>query len=165
VEKEHEIDIEAFYSKYGPMVLRRCRFLLHDEDRALDAMQDVFVQVLKNKKKLKNTYPSSLLYTIATNICLNIIKKEKRIVTDTYELLLKQIATYGDPEERVVINDYLNYLFRNEKETTREIAVMHYIDRMTLHEVSQRTGLSVSGIRKRLRTLKKKAKLLQEAEL
>ena len=40
------LDIEALYERCGPMVLRRCRFLLRDEDQALDTTHDVFVQLL-----------------------------------------------------------------------------------------------------------------------
>ncbi len=55
------IDIESFYRKYGPMVLRRCRSILKDEESALDAMQDVFVKILKKEKELTGDSPSSLL--------------------------------------------------------------------------------------------------------
>ena len=41
------IDVEAVYRKYGPMVMRRCRQLLKDEHKALDAMQDTFVKLLQ----------------------------------------------------------------------------------------------------------------------
>jgi len=34
------IDVDAYYRRYGPMVLRRCRKLLGQEQDALDAMQD-----------------------------------------------------------------------------------------------------------------------------
>jgi len=71
------MNVETLYRTYGPMVLRRCRRLLRDEDRALDAMQDVFVRVLKNQDRLKATYPSSLLYRIATNVCLNHIRDQR----------------------------------------------------------------------------------------
>ena len=72
------IDVEGYYRKYSPMVLRRCRFMLRDEERALDAMQDVFVEVLRREKDLVHYAPSSLLYTIATNVCLNKIRRTKR---------------------------------------------------------------------------------------
>jgi len=65
------MNVEMLYQKYGAMVLRRCRRLLREEDHALDAMQDVFVRVLQRQDSLKATYPSSLLYRIATNVCLN----------------------------------------------------------------------------------------------
>ncbi len=53
------MNVEFLYRKYGPMVLRRCRRLLRDEDLALDAMQDVFVRVLQRRGRLKATYPSA----------------------------------------------------------------------------------------------------------
>ena len=40
-----KLNFSELYQKYGPMVLRRCRFMLHDEDLALDAMQDVFIKI------------------------------------------------------------------------------------------------------------------------
>jgi RNA polymerase sigma-70 factor (ECF subfamily) len=40
------------------------------------------------------------------------------------------------------------------KENTRYMAVLHYIDGLTLEETAQETGMSVSGVRKRLRRLK-----------
>jgi len=41
-----------------------------------------------------------------------------------------------------------------EQASTRTIAVMHLVDGLTLEEVAREVGLSVSGVRKRLRTLK-----------
>ena len=61
-----DIDIEEYYRRYAPMVLRRCRYLLGDEDRALDAMQDVFVRLMTGVKSLKGTYPSGLLYRMVS---------------------------------------------------------------------------------------------------
>ena len=37
------VDVEQLYERYGPMVLRRCRALLKNEARAVDALHDVFV--------------------------------------------------------------------------------------------------------------------------
>ncbi|MDH5718823.1 MAG: hypothetical protein OEZ22_14445 [Spirochaetia bacterium] len=71
------INIEEYDIKYGPMVMRRCLFLLKDEDIALEAMHDIFVKVLKNENKLKLDYPSSLIYKITTNVCLDIINSKE----------------------------------------------------------------------------------------
>ena len=59
------INVEEYYKKYGPMVLRRCRTLLSNEDKALDAMQDVFIKLIKKDSDLMDNSPSSLLYRIA----------------------------------------------------------------------------------------------------
>jgi len=150
-----DIDIEQYYRTYGPMVLRRCRFLLHDEDRAYDAMQEVFVKILMNRERLTGEYPSGLLYRIATNICLNMLRSEKKFVSCE---ALAEIAHYDIPEERIITGDLLDRIFEQEKASTREMAVMFYIDGMTYGEIAEETGISVSGVRKRLRNLKDRAR-------
>jgi RNA polymerase sigma factor (sigma-70 family) len=70
--------IEDLYNRYGPMVIRRCRHLLKDEHDALDVAQDVFVRLLQREGGTADiTYPSSMLYRIATNLCLNRIRDSK----------------------------------------------------------------------------------------
>ena len=48
----------------------------------------------------------------------------------------------------------LDWLFGRQPESSRTIAVLHYVDGLTLEEVARQTGLSVSGVRKRLRRLR-----------
>ncbi|MBN1595926.1 sigma-70 family RNA polymerase sigma factor [candidate division FCPU426 bacterium] len=150
------IDVEAYYKKYGPMVLRRCRFLLKNEERALDAMQEVFVNLLKNCSTLKDAYPSSLLYRMATNICLNIIRSSQRRPELAGDELLMNIAAADDSEERLMWRSVLDFLFQGEKATTRDMMVMLYVDHMTLEEVAHAVGMSVSGVRKRVREFRAK---------
>jgi RNA polymerase sigma-70 factor (ECF subfamily) len=158
------IDVEEYYRKYGPMVMRRCRFLLRDEDRALDATQDVFVRLLESREKLKDSYPSSLLYRIATNVCLNMMRSDRRSRTVSGENLLDMIASDERLDDRAAANDLLDRIFRREAPSTREIAVMHYVDGMTLEETAREAGLSVSGVRKRLRTLKARVEELEVSD-
>ena len=72
------IDVEAYYRRYGPLVIRRCRHLLKNEDLALEAAQDVFVQLLRKEDLLTDKSPSGLLMRMATNVCLNILRSRKR---------------------------------------------------------------------------------------
>ncbi len=157
-----KIDVEEYYKKYGPMVLRRCRWLLKDEEKALDAMQDVFVLLLRNLDRLDGFYPSSLLYRMATNVCLNIIRDSKKMPETRDEQILYSIAALNDPYSQSMDNDAINRLFDGEKESTRVISVLHYIDKLSLEETAKVVGLSISGVRRRLRLLRKKAKMLQE---
>lgn len=149
------INVEDFYRKYGPMVLRRCRSILKNEEAALDAMQDVFVKILKREKDLKGDSPSSLLYVTATNVCLNILRSRERKPEITDNSILDIIAGVDDHEERFITNMFIENIFRNEKISTRTIAMLHYVDGFTLEETADQVGMSVSGIRKRLRVLRK----------
>lgn len=146
------MNVENLYNTYGPMVLRRCRQLLRDEEQALDAMQDVFVRVLQRKKQLHSDYPSSLLYRIATNLCLNRIRDNH---TDAPgQDILTRIAGFEEPEPRLEARSLLDKLFGRHQASTRTIAVLHFVDGLTLEEVAHEVSMSVSGVRKRLRGLR-----------
>jgi len=157
------VDIENFYRSHGPMVLRRCRRLLRDEAKAVDAMHDVFVEILRRKDSLDESSPAGLLLTTATHVCLNRLRSERRKPEDGPkdgdDEVLFQIAAMDNPataENQTLAGRILDRLFSGQPESTRLIAVLHYVDRLTLEEVADEVGMSVSGVRKRLRTLKEK---------
>ena len=156
-------DTETYYRKYGPMVLRRCRKLLGDEDRARDAMHDVFVRVLATADKLDDRAPSSLLYRIATNVCLNNIRSAKRRPADSDTDLLARIAGANRDGERLTARSLLSRLFGGQPDSSAEMAVMHLLDGMTLEQVAEECAMSVSGVRKRLRKLRASVSELEES--
>ena len=145
------------------MVLRRCRSLLGDEEEALDAMQDTFVKVLRYRDRLTQAAPSSLLYCMATNVCLNRIRASRRRPVSVGEELLATVASSDDVESLALARHTIEGIFGGERASTRTMAVLHYVDGMTLEEVADTVGLSVSGVRKRLRTLKARTRALEEA--
>jgi RNA polymerase sigma factor (sigma-70 family) len=148
------IEIEALSRRYGRMVLRRCQQLLHDEDQALDACQDVFVRLLERGDRVDVRYPSSLLYRVATNVCLNRIRDRGRHTSCSDDDVVMQIADAEEPGARSDARLLLDRLFGRQQESTRTMAVLHYVDGLTLEQVAAETGLSVSGVRKRLRALR-----------
>jgi RNA polymerase sigma-70 factor (ECF subfamily) len=155
------IDSYTFYCTYGPMVLRRCRQLLGDDHSARDAMHDVFVHVLGRADQLTDQAPSSLLFRIATNVCLNRIRSRRRKPEDGDPDLLGEIAERTDPAARSAARAALDALFRHEPDNTALIAVLHLHDNMTLEEVAAEVGMSVSGVRKRLQKLREKLHALE----
>jgi RNA polymerase sigma-70 factor (ECF subfamily) len=162
-EKLVALDIDALYRKYGPMVLRRCRALLIDEEQALDAAQETFVKLLRYQHRLTDTAPSSMLYTMATNVCLNMMRSTRRRPLNAGEETLERIASVDNVEGRALDRLALDEIFGRERASTKTMAVMHYVDGMTLEEVASHVGLSVSGVRKRLRQLKERTRAREEA--
>ncbi len=160
---EQEISVEDLYRTYGPMVLRRCRRMLRDEEEALDAMQDSFVKVLRYRDRLNDRGPSSLLYTIATNVCLNRIRSRSRDRSIPVGDDLEKLAGWGaEHSDTALTGHFLDRLFAEQRPDTREIAVYHYLDGLTLEETANLVGLSVSGVRKRLRRLRESGLALKE---
>lgn len=159
--KEMPLDTEELFRRYGPMVLRRCRWMLHDDDLASDALQEVFLKILRNGAAMPD-FPAAYLYRAATNVCLNLLRTRHRHPETPSEELLQRIADSEDHGERLSAQSVLDRLFRREQESTRTIAVLHLLDGFTLQEVAGLVGLSVSGVRKRLRTLKERVKELED---
>lgn len=160
------VDIESLYRAHGPLVLRRCRRLLRDEGKALDAMQDVFVELLRRKETLDERAPAALLLRTATNVCLNRLRTERRHPEDREEALLAAIASDtggANQESRSLARRMVDRLFADSPDSTALIAVLHYVDRLTLEEVAAEVGLSVSGVRKRLAGLRARLPLEKEA--
>jgi len=116
-------------------------------------MQDVFVKLVLHQDRITGEAPSSLLYRMATNECLNRIRGARRRGPHS-DALLDRIAVADRAEERSVARNLLGMIFGREPTSTGTIAVMHLLDGMTLEEVGAEVGLSVSGVRKRLRTLR-----------
>lgn len=147
-------DLEDLWSRYGPLVLRRCRQLLRDEQEALDVCQDVFLQLAKRRDTLDIRFPSSLIYRIATNLCLNRIRDRRQWPDLAGDEQLALIARLDDPTPALHARSILGSLFARHRESTRVMATLHYVDGLTFEEVAKEVGMSVSGVRKRLRALR-----------
>jgi RNA polymerase sigma-70 factor, ECF subfamily len=97
--------------------------------------------------------PPALLYKIATDVCLNVLRTKRRHPETPGDELLHSIATWDDAANEAEHRSVLDRLFHRESPSTRTMAVLHWVDGLTLEEVAKVVGLSVSGVRKRLRVL------------
>jgi RNA polymerase sigma-70 factor (ECF subfamily) len=159
-------DIASYYERYGPMVLRRCRALLRDEAQAQDAMQDVFVALLRHGDRLHDQAPAALLLRVATNTCLNRLRTLRTRAEDADDEKLLRIAGTAESDGPTLARDLLAKLFRTDDPlaaSSQTIAVMHLVDGMTFEEVAREVGMSVSGVRKRLRLMRARLGQLEGA--
>ncbi len=87
------------------MVLRRCRRMLGDGEAAADAMQEVFLKALENKKALSSGHPASFLWTVATNHCQNVLRNDaRRGGKYDGDSLLEKIVCIDDIEARSAVS-------------------------------------------------------------
>jgi RNA polymerase sigma-70 factor (ECF subfamily) len=152
-----KVDVDGLYRKYGPMVLRRCRALLKDEEAAEDAMQETFVRLLRHQETLNADYPSSLLYRVATNVCLNVMRSGRRKPAMNASPMLEEMPGRENVEGRALDAILVDQVFSGVKESTRLAARIHYLECATLKETAERVGMSISGVRKRLDSLKRQS--------
>jgi len=160
------IDVAAWYEKYGPMVIRRCRNILGNGEDALDAVHDVFVNLLRGKTRLHGQFPSSLLYTMATNVCLNRLRKKKReSLKDFSDEEHAPLFCTDEGFDQVETKLLLEAILKDESEINRTIYFMYHADGMTLKEIGEAAGLSISGVRKRLEAFRSRVQLKFREEI
>lgn len=130
--------------------------MLKNEQSAHDAMHEVFLKVLSNQNRLTAEYPSALLYRIATNVCLNRIRNERKHTLSGYLDILYNTSFFENQEANISAQNLMAYILAKEKETTRQIAVMYFLNGMTIKEIAETKNLSISGVHKHLDKLRRK---------
>jgi len=94
---------------------------------------------------------------MATDVSLNRLRTRRRHPETRNEKLLAAIAAADAPDRQAEHRTLLERIFRRERPSTALIATLHWVDGLSLPEVAEVVGLSVSGVRKRLRGLKQRA--------
>jgi RNA polymerase sigma-70 factor, ECF subfamily len=134
--------LAQLYSRYGALVHRRCRTLLGNETDANDALQETFMRVKR--------YPPTdvaawlpWLYGVASRVCFDQLAKQKRSRPTAGGVLgrLKELmgaVTPDSAEAKLCLGSELSKL----DDTSREMALLHWLDGMTQEEVALRTGFS-----------------------
>jgi RNA polymerase sigma-70 factor (ECF subfamily) len=156
------INVAALYERYGPLVYRRCLRLLRDEAQAQDALHDVFVQLCSARDRIDDRALAGLLFRMATHVSLNRLRSRRRRPESADDALVQSIAAADGGEDGHAASRLLDRIFAREHASSRVIATLHFVDGMTLEEVAAEVGMSVSGVRKRLRVLRNRVALLVE---
>jgi RNA polymerase sigma factor (sigma-70 family) len=139
-----EAELDALYDAYAYAVHRRCARLLGSNADADDALQEVFIAVMRYGDSLRNNEsPIPWLYRIADRHCFRILTKRKRWVLDEDAIEAQQTGTI---EEARLVREVLGSC----KESVRDVAVLYYVDQMTQDEVAAEIGLSRKTVRQRL---------------
>jgi len=129
--------------------------MLRDEQAAFDACQEVFVKLLIHQNELEDRYPSSLLYRIATNHCLNLIRKKR---LEGHPVPLPSIETIsGRPllDTEASLRTLLEPILKEQKEDIRNMAYLYFIDGWSLQKIADDLHMSIAGVHKRLKKLRR----------
>jgi len=139
--------LQSLYIQYGPLVYRRCLAILRNEDEAWDGVQEVFL-LLTEKRILveRMESPTAYLWRMATTYSLNRLKRERRSASPPET----EPEDPRDVEESTLRGLFLEKLFGQVSQRTRELAWYKWVDRLTWEETALASGLSVSGVRKHL---------------
>jgi RNA polymerase sigma-70 factor (ECF subfamily) len=154
--------LQELYEKHAAAVYGRCRYLLRDDAEAKDALQDVFVKVLRALPEFRAAAsPSTWVLRIATHHCLNLMRSRKAIWREQLLAVARERKQETEPPER---RELVRVLLAAAPEEAQEVAVLYFVDELTQVEIGQELGRSLPTVRKRLKEFLACARLaLKEA--
>lgn len=145
-------DTHAFrylVEKYQEVSLALAYSVVKDTALAEDVLQEAFVKVYQKLDQFRfESQFSTWLYRIVINTCYNELKKRKVKVTlsdETMELTASEKAEVL--AEGQLQNQYINQALNAMKTDESLVLRLFYLSELSLKEVSQATGFSLSKVK------------------
>lgn len=144
---DQEAALGVLYSRYSRSVLRLARRLLRDDEAAKDAMQEVFMRVLRVEDLERfSPNPMAWLYRTTTNLCLNRLRDLKRRGQLLTMWQVNEDFVDGEADARLSLQRILSVV----PEELQDIAVYYYVDELSHEEIAGIVGVSRRTIGNRL---------------
>ncbi len=160
--------IEALYREHGHYVYGRCRALLGNADEAHDALQEVFVKVIRSRPSFDDDRPIlAFVNRVTTNHCLNRIRARKY----RRHLPLDDVHGMGRADSASEFlfalaerRDLIRRLLMDVDERTQRVVVSYFFDDNNAEAVAGELGISIPTVRRVLKRFLTGARKKLEAE-
>ena len=144
-------DAEAFeelYWRYRDWVARLAFRYTHDEDLALDVLQEVFVYFMKKFPGFElRCELKTFLYPAVRNVSIGMRRKVERFVSDE-ETLEAQASVAASAEGAA--EDVLLAVIHGLPEAQREVLMLRFVDGLALNEIAEALEIPLGTVKSRL---------------
>ena len=151
------LDIDALYRQYAGMVLRRVRRFFGDGE-AEEVVHEVFLRAMEKADTFRaEASPSTWLYHLTTNHCLNRIRNQKRrriALQINADLPWLKPAAATDAETSV----FLEQLWSQLDDEAIMIGTYYFIDGLSHDEIARIIGVSRRTVGNRVEQLRATAR-------
>ncbi|NLJ89995.1 MAG: sigma-70 family RNA polymerase sigma factor [Clostridiales bacterium] len=149
-----KINNEQYYEylidTYQNLIYSICFKLVRDYFEAQDLAQETFISAYKHIDTFNREYEKAWLSRIATNKCLDFLKRaDQRVIPteDNYFLLQKEDAS--SPEENILELEARKQLFdrcSSLKQPYRDIALDYFYNELSASEIAKKTGKNLKTV-------------------
>jgi RNA polymerase sigma-70 factor, ECF subfamily len=144
-------DAEAFeelYFRYRDWVARLAFRYTHDEDLALDVMQEVFVYFMKKFPGFElRCELKTFLYPAVRNVAIGMRRKSERYISDD-ETLQSQPSPATSQEGNA--GEILLAVIHALPEAQRDVLVLRFVDGLALNEIATALEIPLGTVKSRL---------------
>lgn len=151
------LDMDALYRQYAGMVLRRVRRFF-GESEAEEVVHEVFLRAMEKGESFRgDASPSTWLYHMTTNHCLNRLRNQKRrrsALNINADLPWLKPAAVTDSETSV----FLEQLWSQLDDEAIMIGTYYFIDGLSHDEIARIVGVSRRTVGNRVEALRAQAR-------
>lgn len=140
---------------YQRMIFSLALKMLCDEEEAKDMVQETFIRVWQRIRELdlqKNI--STWIYTIASRLCIDKLKRKNRIVSlPEDQLVLRRFASYDDNQMTLENREWVSIvrmMVENLSEKQRLVFTLCQLEGLSSEEAEEITGLDAKQIKSNL---------------
>jgi RNA polymerase sigma-70 factor (ECF subfamily) len=153
-----ETAFETLVRQYEKKVYALCRRMCRSEDDAQEAAQDAFLAVWRGIGSYRaDAAFSTWLYRLATNACLDLLRREKKrggdVSLDDEESFLDPVDPAPQPEElaeraetRRAVREALDAL----PDDYRAVLLLRETEQLSYAEIADATGLELGTVKSRI---------------
>ena len=150
-------EVLEVYRDYGHLVRRRCQIVLRDQHLADDALQEVFIKIMRYGAELRGA-DSKLrwLYRVADHCCFDVLRRQRwgKEAPSAEQGLDRPGPSPGAQFED---RDAVLRLLRQLDDKMRTIAVLAFVDGLSQEEIAKETGWSRQTVNKKLQQIRQRA--------
>jgi RNA polymerase sigma-70 factor (ECF subfamily) len=160
-EGQNEAFDELYHRYSKKMLYYFYRLLNHDEDKAQDFLQDLFIKVVERPEMFNtNKRFSSWLYTVASNMCKNEYRNPYMtgISDDEYELnaMAVNVDNLIAQIDHKVFKKHLKKALTQLEYVHRATFILRFQERLSIREISEVMECSEGTVKSRIHNCNKK---------
>jgi RNA polymerase sigma factor (sigma-70 family) len=147
------VSAKQLYEQYGFLIYRTCLRILHSEEDAQDALQEVFVKLLEHFSAIKD--PERVvpwIFTAAKNHCFNLLRYRKKFDSSA---IIDEVRSAENFENQIEAREIINRTMRHHGKKVRDAVYFSYVEQFDQREIHKLTGQSPATIRRNLSRFKK----------
>ena len=157
--------LDCLYEATSKYLYSVCYSYLNDPHDSADALSETYLSVIKNIDKFRGSSGSNWLYTIAKNICLNMLRQKKKTVSVDFNDEETQNTLHLEseaPPEAVGESEIITVAKSVLNEREFRVVILHAVNGLKFKEIAKAVGGLESSVRWQYNNALKKIKSAYE---
>ena len=163
-----QTQLEYWMTKYQNLIYSICYRLTGDYFDAEDLTQDTFLSAYRHQQEFDGQNEKAWLCRIATNKCIDYLKRAGRRSIPTEELFFSTLPdSRSSPEGETLETEIQNHLYESCCKLSspyREVALDYYYYELDINEIAQKTGKNKKTLQTQIYRAKGMLKKLMRKE-